>query len=192
MSVDDKSFEAAWRGPDQTDDEDIKEHLMQVGLVCIQWSHLEWLLELMHWWLLGLLNAPTEGRLITSGPSIDAMARRVSGLSHLKISNEADRAQLATIEARIKAVVDERNLAVHGTRSEHPEVGVTASVARGKYKNEPQKLPLVRLRSLNTEIGAIISALEPLLVRYGIIENQTTALQDPMRRLGGDAPRVVL
>ena len=150
--------------------DDIQEHLMQVGLVCTQWAHLEWLLELTHWWLLDLLNNPTEGRPITSGLSIGTLARRVSALCYLKISNVDDRTKFNTIEGRIKAVIDERNLAVHGTRACDPSLGVTASVSRGKYKNEQQKLPLVRLGSLNAEIKSIIAAPEPVLVRYGVIE----------------------
>jgi hypothetical protein len=121
---------------DMTDEipSDVREHLQEVGLVCTQWAYVEWLLELTHWWLLDLLNASKEARLITSNLSIDRMASRVAGLSHLPISDVEDRARLAAVETRIKAVVDERNLAVHGIRSWHPECGVTGSVARGKYK----------------------------------------------------------
>jgi hypothetical protein len=158
---------------DHTTDDDIREHLMQVGLACTQWAYLKWLFEITHWWLLGLLDKEKEGRVITSGLSIEKMARRVCELCHLRISDEADCAQFTLTKERLVAIVEERNLAVHGRRSWHPDHEVTGSLARGKYKNEPQKLSLIRLRSLNSEIGSIISALEPVLVRYRIIEGMT-------------------
>jgi hypothetical protein len=167
---------------DHTTGDDIREHLMQVGLVCSQWAYLEWLLELTHWWLLGLLNKDKEGRVITSGLSIEVMARRVWELCHLRISDIADRDRLGAVKDRIQGILEERNLAVHGRRSLNPDQSVTGAIARGKYKHEPQKLSLVRLRNLNTEIGYITAELEPILVRYGIIEGMTdlsAQLQSP-------------
>jgi hypothetical protein len=82
---------------DHTTDDDVREHLMQVGLVCIQWAYLEWLLELTVWWLLGFLNKAKEGRAITSGLSIEVLARRISDLCHLRISDISDQSQLNMI-----------------------------------------------------------------------------------------------
>jgi hypothetical protein len=162
---------------DFSTDDDVANHLKLVGVICGQWAYLEWLLEVTHWWLLGLLNKPKEGRVITSSLSIEKMAKRVCDLSHLRISKDEDRALLENIKNRILAVLDERNLAVHGVRKWHEDEQVlTGSLARGKYKNEPQKLSLLRLRSLNNELVSIANALEPLLVRYNIIEGTTADL----------------
>ena len=64
----------------------IAAHYQEVGLLCTQWAYLEWLLELAHWWLLGLLNNPREGRVITGNLPFNVVARRVSGLAHLRLS----------------------------------------------------------------------------------------------------------
>ena len=54
-----------------------------------------------------------------------------------------------------------------------PDDTVLAAIARGKYKHEPQKVPLIRLQSLNAEVGRIIAVIEPLLAEHGVIEGIT-------------------
>jgi hypothetical protein len=151
----------------------VAEHNQEVGLLCTQWAYLEWLLELALWWLLGLLNQPREGRILTGGLSIDTLARRVSELSSLRIGDANQRATLGRVRVRITDVLDERNLAIHGVRSLQPDDSVLAAVSRGKYKNEPQRMSLIRLRSLNSEVARILAELEPLLFTLGVIEGVT-------------------
>ena len=67
------------------------------------------------------------------------------------------------------AVLDERNLAVHGVRSWLPDDTATASVARGIFKNQPQKMSHERLSSLNTAIYSITTDFQALLVRLGVL-----------------------
>jgi hypothetical protein len=153
-----------------TKDDDVREHLMEVGLVCAQWAYLELLFEITFWWFIGLLNREKEGRVITGGLNLETTAKRVCELSHLKIKAEQDRNLLESIKDRILKIVDERNLAVHGRRKLMPDGTLTGLVTRGNYKRVDQSLPLIRLRNLNVEIAAIIDELEPLLCRLGIIE----------------------
>jgi hypothetical protein len=161
--------------PTAEDDREIQIHLMNIGLVCSHWSYLEYLYELTIWWLLGLLNDQSAGRVITSGLSLENLAKRCKELSRLRVTEESDREILADAYSRILAIVDERNLAVHGVRSAQengPEI--TGMVSRGKYKGEPQKLSNIRLNSLNKEIVEIMALIEPLLVRLGIVTEMTT------------------
>lgn len=154
--------------------DDVHDHLLEVGMICTGWAYLEFLLECAVWWLIGLHNNKRDGRIFTSGLSLETMARKAADLKHLKISCANDRKAIEDIRDRISAIVQERNLAVHGLRAADPDGGeVTAEVSRGTYKSQPQKLSLVRLRSLNAEIGMIMAITEPLLVRYGVIEHMT-------------------
>jgi hypothetical protein len=150
--------------------DDVREHLLEVGVVCSGWAHLEFLYEVALWWLIGLRKA--EGRVLTSGLSLENLVRKVCDLQHLKIADAKDRETLEKLRDRISAIVDERNLAVHAIRSADPEGDtITGELTRGRYKSKPQNLSLVRLRSLNVEIISIITTIQPLLVRYNVIED---------------------
>ena len=151
----------------------IAKHNQEVGLLCSQWAYLEWLLELANWWLLGLLNHSREGRVLTTCISIEVLARRTTNLAHLRITNAEDQAVLKSVADRIDAIQGERNLAVHGVRSLMPDETVLATVSRGKFKNEPQRLSLIRLASLNAEVARILAEIEPLLFKLGVIEGVT-------------------
>jgi hypothetical protein len=154
-----------------TNDSDVRDHMYQVGLVCTQYAYLEWLFEVTLWWILGLLDHPTEGRLLTGSLNLETASNRACELSHLRIAEKEDRDKLQAIQKRAVAIVDERNLAVHGVRSLEPDNTVIARVARGKLKNLPQKLSLIRLNSLNAEVASIIRELEPLLIRLKVLED---------------------
>ena len=158
---------------DGTIPDDVVKSVLQVGLICSHWAYVEWLLEITLWWTLGLLNKKVEGRVITGSLSIDTLALRLTQLSHLKLHDEADRKILEDVRKRIMSSIDERNLAVHGVRSVMPDGTIQAEVARGPLKSKFQVLSLVRLRSLNTELGVILGLLEPLLVRHNVISGMT-------------------
>jgi hypothetical protein len=165
--------------PFYTDDDDFRQHLTDVGLVCTQWAYLEFLFEITFWWLLGLLNSPKDGRLITGSLNLETLSKRVCELSHLRVQEQEDRKLFESLRDRIGQITEERNLAVHGVRSLLPDTTVTATVARGRYKNIPQSISLIRSASLNKELGAIIEALQPLLIRLGVLED-TDALSITM------------
>jgi hypothetical protein len=122
---------------DRIEDDDVRQHLMDVGSVCSQWAFLEYLFEITFWWLLGLLNKPKEGRLITGGLNLGTISKRVCELSHLRVQEQGDRELLESLRDRIVQIIDERNLAVHGVRSLLPDATVTASVARDVCRNKP-------------------------------------------------------
>jgi hypothetical protein len=152
------------------DNEFVAQHLREVGLVCSQWAYLEWLFEVLLFWLIGFHNKPVEGRIATGAPGLETTSKRVCELAHLRLTDIDDMKLLESVRDRIKAVVDERNLAVHGVRSALSAETVVGRVARGPYKNKPQQLPPVRLASLNVELKSITDSVSPLLVRNGIIE----------------------
>ena len=123
----------------ETNDKVVAEHLLEVGVVCSSWAHLEFLFEVALWWLIGFSNRKAEGRVLTSGLSLETLARKVCDLQHLKISDAKDRETLVKVRDRISAIVDERNLAVHGIRSADPEGDtITAELSRGRYKSKQQ------------------------------------------------------
>jgi hypothetical protein len=144
-------------------------HLQQVGWLCSQWAYLEWLLEKAIWWFLDLKKTPSDGQTVTGGLSIDALARKARDLAHRKLSTKSDLKAMADIATRLKAIIDERNLAIHGVRSVQPDNTVQATVTRGPYKYQPQPLSSIRLRSLNDEVARLIGVIEPLLHRHGVI-----------------------
>jgi hypothetical protein len=151
---------------------EIEEHLFLVGAICSGWAHLEFLVELALWWQIDFLHRRTEGRVLTGSLSLEIMAKKVCELYHLKIPDKNDRKILDDVRDRIVAILDERNLAVHGVRQINPANETHAEIARGKYKNKPQKLSNIRLKSLNFEIVAIVQTLEPVLVKYRVLEDR--------------------
>jgi hypothetical protein len=152
---------------------EVTEHLTQVGLICSQWAYLEWLLEIALWWLIGLLDDHEDARIMTRGLDIQTLSRRVRDLAHRKISDRDEKQILKRVACRIAKIIDDRNLVVHGVRSLQPDKRVLASVPRGPYRHKPEPLPLIRLRSINTEIAGIIAELEPLLADKNVIDGVT-------------------
>lgn len=146
-------------------------HNQQVGFLCSQWAYLEWNLEVAVWWLLGLPQS--DGRTITGGVDICSLARKARDLAHRKLSVKAELDAMADLAKRIEAITDERNLAVHGLREVQPDDAVTAMVTRGKYKNSLQSMSLIRLGSLNAEVGRLIAVIEPLLFNHGVVDGIT-------------------
>ena len=149
--------------PDEARLDMIADHNREVGLLCTQWAYLEWLLEIAIWWFVGLLNAPADGRVLTGSFGIDALARKARDLAHRKLSTEADLEKIKNVARRVAEIIDDRNLATHGVRSLQPDDTVLAAIARGKYKHEPQKVPLIRLQSLNAEVARIIAVMSRCL-----------------------------
>jgi hypothetical protein len=86
-----------------------------------------------------------------------------------KLSTKSDLKAMADIAARVKAIIDARNLAIHGVRSVQPDNTVQATVTRGPYKYKPQPLSSIQLRTLNDEVKSIIDVIEPLLAGHGVI-----------------------
>ncbi len=132
---------------------------------------MEWNLEIAVWWFLGLPQS--DGRTITGGVDICSLARKARDLAHSKLSVKAELDAMADLAKRIEAITDERNLAVHGLREVQPGDAVKATVTRGKYKNSSQSMPLIRLKSLNAEVGWLIAVIEPLLHKHGVVEGIT-------------------
>jgi hypothetical protein len=159
--------------PDKARLDMIADHNREVGLLCTQWAYLEWLLEIAIWWFVDLLDTPDDGRALTGAISIGGLARKARDLAHRKLSTKPDLDAMADIAARVEAVIDERNLAIHGVRSLQPDETVLAAVARGKYRHKPQSVSLLRLQSLNAEVSRIIAVIEPLLAEHGVIEGIT-------------------
>ena len=148
-------------------------HNAEVGLLCTQWAYLEWMLEIAIWWFLDLLDKSDEERITaTGGKPISVLAREAANIAHRKLTS-AQLDAMKEVAKRIEASLDERNLAVHGVRQLMPDETVVARVTRGKYKGTLQRLPLVRLASLNAEVGRIIAVIEPLLHSHGVVEGIT-------------------
>lgn len=150
------------------------EHNMEVGLLCSQWAYLEWMLEIAVWWFGDLLDQSDAERLTaTGGKPISVLAREAHNIAHQKLISASELEALKDVARRIEEIIDERNLAVHGVRSLLPDETVVARVTRGTYKGTLQNLPLIRLRSVNTEVAGIIAVIEPLLHSHGVIEGMT-------------------
>jgi hypothetical protein len=152
----------------------VSAHNSEVGLLCSQWAYLEWLVEIAIWWCSDLLDKSCEDReTATAGKPLSVLARQAGNIAHRKLTSESELAAMKGAAKRIEECIDERNLAVHGVREVMPDETVLARVTRGKYKGALQRLPLVRLKSLNHEVARIIAVIEPLLHSHGVIEGST-------------------
>jgi hypothetical protein len=148
-------------------------HNAEVGLLCTQWAYLEWMLEIAIWFRDLLDKSDYERMTETSGKPVSVLAREAGNIAHQKLTSASELNAIKDVVSRIEESIDERNLAVHGVRSLLPDETVIARVTRGKYKGTLQRLPLIRLRSLNAEVARIIAVIEPLLHAHGVIEGIT-------------------
>jgi hypothetical protein len=159
---------------DKLNDNLMDVHLREVGLLCSQWAYLEWMLEIAIWWFCDLLDQPSEKRIIeTGGKPVSVLAREAGNIAYRKLTSASELEAMKEVARRVEESIDERNLAIHGVRKLLPDETVSARVTRGKYKGTLQALPLIRLRSLNSEVARIIAVIEPLLQSHGVIEGIT-------------------
>ena len=119
-----------------------------------------------------MLDKSDEERLTeTGGKPISILAREAGNIAHRKLTSKHDLDAMKDIAKRIEESLTERNLAIHGVRTLSPDEVVLARVTRGTLQN----LSLIRLRSLNEEVGQIIAVMESLLYSNGVIEGMTEA-----------------
>ncbi len=163
--------------PEPRNISDMNAHLQQVGLLCSQWAYLEWMVEIAIWWFSDLLDASDDKRTAETGSKpMSILAREMRNIAYQKLLSPSELDAMKDAATRIESIIDERNLAVHGIRQLLPdETVVVPRVARGKYKGRLQRLPMIRLRSLNAEVARIIAVIEPLLLKHGVIAGITEA-----------------
>ncbi len=96
---------------------DVQGHLQLVGLICVQWAYLEYLLEVAVWWLEG----GKEECRIARNLNAEGLASRACDLATRKITNAQELDAMYYIADEVVRLTPERNLAVHGRGQVNPD-----------------------------------------------------------------------
>ncbi len=126
---------------------------LQIGNICFQWAHLEFLVALALW---SLLRIDQETGKILTG-SLDLLPRVNMALKlakHLKAPGLAIKALKEVRTALQGGLIERRNTAIHGLRSLDPNdpAGEFFEVHRGKSSGVKQPVNNAALRALGSEI----------------------------------------
>ncbi len=149
---------------------DLDKRIGLLGLICMHWSYLEYLLAVSIWQFLKI--RPDVGIVVTGGLSIQPRANMALNLAK---KAEAPADFISTLESTknsIEIVSGERNLAVHGVYGLDPKDDrVFAEVHRGKFRGSEQDMPLGRIEQTVRDINEIIENLTTILEKYDFIDD---------------------
>jgi hypothetical protein len=139
-----------------------------IGLVCGEWSTLEYNLSIVIWRLLGL--DPDTGKIVTGG--LDLLPR-VNMAINLARHVKQNRATIAALERARKTVQDgldaRRNQAVHGVHFAEDDGSTTVEVHRGKGGRNPVTITGDAYSNLADEIRAVRKQLQTDLHAAGFV-----------------------
>lgn len=142
---------------------------VQVGNICVQWAHLEYLLMLA----IGALMRVDEhtAKLLAGGLPIRARAKMAWELAvHLEAPAEAATALKAAYDRVANKLDDRRNRAVHGHRLAIPgrSDAETFELYRGKGIGKRVIQTDADLAKLGADIGATASELHSAMLSSGV------------------------
>ncbi len=142
---------------------------VQIGNICWQWAHLEYLIALAAWSLLRIDN--DTGRLITGGMNILPRVNLALNLArHLKAPQQAQKALKETRKALQKGLDERRNRVVHGHRfldRADPQAEFV-EMHRGKNAGVKVRQTNKDLAQLGRDIADTARALHQAMLESGV------------------------
>lgn len=131
----------------------------EVGVICLEWSALEYYFAIVIWRLLGL--DPPTGKIVTGGLGLLPRVNMAVALArHLKCNRQTI---AAMVQAR-KAIQDgldiRRNQAVHGVHFAEDDGTTTVETHRGKGGRDPVPITSDDYHRLAAEIRAVRKRLQ--------------------------------
>ena len=144
--------------------------LTLVGNICTQWSHIEYQIATVIWWLLKLDR--DTGMIVTGGlDMLPRMNMAINLCRHLKADAKLDSALLATRKAIQDGLDGERNRAVHGVWFDLRGDGAHGvEVHRGKGGRQRHYVSGDELLGTGTALNTVSSALSVVLDEVGITD----------------------
>lgn len=143
---------------------------LQIGNICFQWAHLEYLLALAIWSILRIDDE--TGKILTGGTDIKARCAIALNLAkHLEAPEAAVNA-LAQAQKSIDKLNDKRNRAVHGHRLFDPARPDTEyfEVHRGSSRGVKVPQTNADLAQLGKDIATTHKALLSALLANGVYD----------------------
>jgi hypothetical protein len=149
---------------------DTEQRLLEVGIICTQWSYLEYLLANAIWWLLTLDKSTST--IVTGGLDINSRISMALGLAkHLDKSQELTSLLENTKKdlSGAKKLIVRRNRAVHDIFSSRPSDSVVMiEMHREKTKRNREPYPLSELMSLRNDLTDLTKRLIVIFEKIGI------------------------
>lgn len=152
---------------------------LQIGNICIQWSHLEYLVALAIWSMLRIDEK--TGRILTGGLDIIPRLGMAHQLSvHLNAPQLARRTLTETRKILQSGLLEQRNLVIHGHRLKaHGEPSIeTFEVHRGPKSGQKQPLTNAEIAQIGRDIAIVHKALHKALLESGVLD---TSCSKPAR-----------
>ena len=147
----------------------IQDRNTQVGNICVQWAHLEYLLALAIWSLLRLDQE--TGKIVTGGLDIRPRLNMAINLAkHLKAPEPAKKALLCTRRALDGGLDERRNKAIHGHRLLDPDdiQSELVEVHRGKGDRKRHKVTNADLAELGVAIAKVAADLHEAMLKTNV------------------------
>lgn len=144
---------------------------IQIGDICSQWAHLEYILANAIWALLGLDKA--TGLIVTGGLNIENRVGTAVALAEKMGQPTAVTDALKHVRKELQAskIIQRRNLAVHGHRFPHPERedAELVEIHRGKDAGQAITRADSELRELGKDIANLHKTLMSVLQDHELL-----------------------
>ncbi len=148
----------------------------QIGSICHQWAHLEWILAIVIWRLLRVDDV--TGRIITGGLDILPRTNMAIALAeYLKAPAVIRRALRDTRTTLQEGLNERRNQAIHGLRFTNPDDQINSELFvmyRGRNAGAPRPISNKDLKQLWQDVIATQLSLLEAATRSGLLSAPST------------------
>jgi len=147
----------------------LRDRNTQIGNICWQWAHLEYLIALAIWAMLRIDHE--TGKVVTGGLDIKPRVNMAINLGHhLRAPKEAIQALIDVRTALDDDLITKRNRAVHGHRLLDPDDPTADLVEVHRGKGDRKRSPQTNqdLRALGIHVKAVADALKEKLDSSGV------------------------
>lgn len=135
-------------------------HLAAIGMVVIESTYLERMVERLIWWLCRL--NPQQGKFFTARTQMDARLELLSDLAKPRIADPTRLAVFTKLIADLKNVNTERDVMVHGLWTPKPQLPIATSGIMEwqitSIKERPKVAPLTMSPDQIVEVAKRISS----------------------------------
>ena len=144
----------------------------QIGNICSQWAHLEYLLASAIWGLLGLEKG--VGLIVTGGLNIESRVGTAVALAEALGQPDELIEALKRVRKELQSskIIQRRNLTIHGNRFLHPdrEDAELVEIHRGKSAGKPKTRADSELSELGKEIAGLHRPLMNVLRKHRLLQ----------------------
>jgi len=142
------------------------DYLIAIGKVCVQWSTLEGIMEMMIAKLAGFANYDNRSKIMISHMAWPMRVDILSALAVELVDTYPRLKDYPKVLELLKRAQQGRNRIVHGMwgSDEHGNVQTLRATARGKLKLSMDTVTLKEIRAIQEDINVAASALYNLVI----------------------------